>query len=93
MNPLTRQLAHPRIDHRIAGASVAPVRECVVDVPPFVARPVVAPGGVGSRHEGLVVEVTPAELPDERLGTAASREFGQDLERGDAAEVEVGADP
>ena len=57
----------------------------------IVVGAVVAVGGVGTRSEGLVVEVAPRDLPDERPrlfgpGTRTVHEFCG----GQAAEVQVG---
>ena len=68
MKPSRRELAHARVDHRVAGPAFLPRVERSGSSVPFVAtRPVVGPRGVGPRREDLLVEVAPAELAHERL--------------------------
>jgi hypothetical protein len=92
--PLALQLAHRCIDHGVAGTALAPGIEAAPRARPAIAAgAVVAPrqGWVGGEH--LVVEVAPAELA--RVGAAAlAREcLAQQLQRRDAAEAQVGAQP
>ena len=57
------------------------------------AGPVVLPRQVRSHGQDLVVEVAPAELPQEGLGPAALPRPGEELAGGKAAEMEIGAEP
>ena len=69
--PLAPQLAHRRVDDRVAGAPLLPGLEGAARARPAVAAgPVVAArqGRVGGKH--LVVEVAPAELA--HVGAAAA---------------------
>jgi len=90
--PLPLQLPHSRIDDRVSGTPVAPGRQLLLVAAPMrVVGAVVVVGGVGTRGEGLVVEVAPRDLPDERprpfgAGTRTVHEFCG----GQAAEVQVG---
>ena len=88
------ELAHPGVDHREAGAALAPGLEALVVVLPLelVHRRlmgVVGVAGVVEQHVG--VEVAPRELAAE-LGRPLARAGRPLLElaRGDAAEVQVG---
>lgn len=91
--PLGGELSHPRVDERVARASVLPRGERLRIVPPAVAsRAEVAARRARIRREQLVVEVAPAQLPNERLATFPSERALGDLERGHAAEMEVGGE-
>ena len=91
---LARELAHAGVDDRIAGAALLPGRERAgVVAPAMAARPEVGVRDLGARREQLRVEVAPAELAHERLGALpAARALGQ-LERRQAAEVQVRTQP
>ena len=74
VHPTVRaELAHPRVDERIAGSAVAPGGEALGVVAPAPVAPgaVVRPGGVRPGRQHLVEEVAPAHLPHERLATGA----------------------
>jgi hypothetical protein len=89
---LGAELAHRRVNDRIAGAALGRRGERgVVFVPPITARAVVRPRGVRTRREHLGVEVAPAELAEERVGAGAAAERLLDLGWADAPEPQRGA--
>ena len=87
---LGQQLPHACVDNRQPGAPIPPrVEGGSVTTPSPSSRPVITGGQRREGCQNLNVEVTPAQLSHERLvigGTLCQ------LERGDAAEVEVGAE-
>ncbi len=96
---LVEQLAHGGVDQGVAGAARLPrldvVRRRPSGTPPVAPRTVVGVGHGRAGGQDLVVEVPPAQLPDERLGAGAARrtrpvdQFGG----GDRAEVEMRGEP
>lgn len=91
---LACELPHPGVDDRKTGATVLPGRERRLILPPAVtAIAIVLPRGLGPGRQELGVEVAPAELPDEGAGPGALARPLEDLERGEAAEVEIGTEP
>ena len=81
--PSALQLAHGRVDDGVAGAPLLPRPFGLGIVAPAVtAVHVVGPRGVGTVGEDLRVEVPPAELAHERVGTLAL------VVRGDAQHLE-----
>ena len=95
MPALGAQLPHPGVDDRHPGAPLGPGRQRVRR---RTASCSVAPAPVGRRgdlREGggdLVVEVPPAELPDERARPGRRPRFGH-RQRRHAAEAQVRAEP
>ncbi len=91
---LRGQLPHRRVDQRVAGASLLPGLERPPRARPAVAaRPVVAAGQGGNGGEHLVVEVAPAELAHEGRAAPALARLAHQLQRREAAEAQVGAEP
>nr|ABI47994.1 putative deoxiribopirymidine photolyase [Streptomyces sp. 139] len=96
---LVTQLAHGRVDDRVAGPPVPPRGDVpggvVLAAPPVVPCAVVPPGRLGPGRQHLVVEVPPAQLTDEGLRARTSpRACPVDgLDRGERPEVEVGRQP
>jgi hypothetical protein len=88
-----RQLAHPGVDDRIAGAALAPGVEVLVGAVPLEgvelgAMGVMGVGRVVQEHVG--VEVAPRELAGVRVMTSG---LLLELAGGDAPEVQVRAEP
>jgi hypothetical protein len=72
--PLGGQLAHPGVDHGIAGLAFLPGREGLgVIVPALAPATVVAPGRRRPVSQQLMEEVPPGELADERPARPARR--------------------
>ena len=94
---LVAQLPHGRVDHRIAGAPLAPRLDVPgrrsFGAPAVVAGAVVVRRGGRARGEDLVVEVAPGELPYERVGARAtgSTRPMDEFDRRKRAEVQVRA--
>ncbi len=93
--PLGAKLPHRCIDNRVTGSSVSPGRQRVFVVDPIAVAAVrVVDCRVWIRVQQLQVEIAPAELPNEGLGDRAlGARPRHDLGRGDAAEVQVRAQP
>ena len=88
------ELAHPGVDDRIPGASGLPRGEIgLAPSPSLAARPVILRAQSREGGEHLVVEVAPADLAHERFSALPALEPFDELQRGDAAEVQGGADP
>ncbi len=96
---LVPQLAHGRVDDRIAGAPLPPRGDVlggvVLAAPAVVAGAVVPPGRLGARRQHLMVEVPPAQLTHERVRARTSLPAGpvDGLRRGERPEVEVRRQP
>jgi len=87
------QLAQAGVHDRDPGLARPPgVQRPVVGVPRGPG-PVVLPGDVGKRRGHLIEEVTPGELPAELLAARAVQRSDRHLERRQAAEPQVGAQP
>ena len=94
MTALGEQLPHPGIHDRVSGSSLLPRFERVGVVPPVVvARALVVAWRSTVGREQLVVEVAPAELADEGLAARLRPRTLDDLERREAAQVEVRREP
>jgi len=92
--PFALELAHPRVDERVASSTLAPGLECGRVVQPIVTprlKVVVRQPRVG--REKLGVEVAPRKLADERLRRGIAAQARHELERRDATEMEVRAEP
>jgi hypothetical protein len=90
---LAGKLTQGRIHNRIAGAAGLPSLErSRIDTPSVAARPVVhtRDGRKSQRH--LMVEIAPAELTYERVGTSSIACMLDDLAHRDTAEVYIGTE-
>ena len=89
---LARELAHAGVDDRVARATVLPGRQRLgVVAPAMAARAEVGVRDLRPGREQLRVEVAPAELAHERLGAVPATRALDQLERGEAAEMQVRA--
>src|SRR6476646_10005211 len=91
--PLARELAHARVDERVAGATLPPRVEGGAGVASAIG-PVVQVGArrLGERAQELCVEVSPAHLADPFAALPRRSRAPDALERGETAEVEIGAE-
>ncbi len=91
---LARELPHAGVDDRHAGATLPPrCQPGRIVAPAEAARAEVEARRVGALREQLRVEVAPRQLAHERLRALAATRALDHLERGEAAEVQVRAEP
>ena len=97
IQPSRAQLAHPRVDQRVAGAALAPGLERPLRVAPLDRAPVAVlelrAGVAREVVQDVVVEVAPAELAAKRLRATAAGQPLLDRPHRDAAEVQVRGQP